>query len=610
MSDDGLPLSFDDSHEHDPRDSSDTEQEILAAHVVIEAISGEKNVRPETLTLLFQSLAAIDGHVQRELLIDEARKALKGRLSKDVIRSEVNTRRIALAEDRHKAERQAHEDALSQLPVNAGQLINDLELFFAERAFLPPGAALLLAYISLNTWTFNVFDTVPYLSLESAVPGCGKSTVIRLLEAVSCRARKATSLTEAVMFRLIDAESPTLLIDEAETIEGRAERAEALRAIAHEGYKKGGQVARCEGDDHKLRWFDVFCPKIFAAIGGLTGALLDRCLVIHMEKAPKNSIRKSTRNRALRRDAKRLLELLEAYGLQTSEALRKLYESEPDCGYWSSIMDRESELWGPLLLHAKLAGPEAERKLLAVVEMFGTQKAEILAADWRIAQTIELLDVITKHTEETFTPGDLVATLTGYETWARTFAEVKGRDDSSVQIAKAAKVGYALRKFRLRSWKNSYGHRTYERQAAIDCLAAHVPENPPNPPKPPTTKPPYSQVAEHNGIPEGTESTEGLSHGQDDAPGAPPVASTPSPKTPRSTKKPWSDGLCCPGCAGTFGSPAYLAEHLPTCKPFDIGAMTLAEVRPRRGLKIDPELQARYEAYLQLGMGPLSPGVC
>lgn len=75
------------------------------------------------------------------------------------------------------------------------------------------------------------------------------------------------------MFRLIDAESPTLLIDEAETIDGRSERAEVLRAIAHEGYKQGGQVPRCEGEDHEVRWFDVYCPKTFAAIGGLTGAL-------------------------------------------------------------------------------------------------------------------------------------------------------------------------------------------------------------------------------------------------------------------------------------------------------------------------------------------------
>jgi hypothetical protein len=312
------------------------------------------------------------------------------------------------------------------------------------------------------------------------------------------------------MFRLIDGEAPTLLIDEAETIEGRSEKADALRAIAHEGYKKGGQVPRCEGDDHEVRWFDVYCPKVFAAIGGLTGALLDRCLVIHMEKAPRGSVRKSTRHRALRRDAKHLLTQLEAYAVQAEQALRQLYEAEPDCGYWPSISDRESELWGPLMSHARLAGPEAETKLLAVVNKFSEEKADIKSADSKIAQTIAMLDAILEHPGSTFTPGDLVASLAQSEAWARTLSEVKGRDEDSVRIAKAAKVGYFLRKFRLQGKKNTTGHMAYDRQAAIICLSAHVPRNPPNPPEPPCQNLREMQLAGNNASAEGTEATEGL----------------------------------------------------------------------------------------------------
>ena len=348
------------------------------------------------------------------------------------------------------------------MPVDATRLIEELETFFADRAHLPQGAALVLAYFTLNTWTFKLFDTVPYLLLESAVPGCGKSTVIRLLDALSCRSRKASSLSEAVMFRLIDDESPTLLIDEAETIDGRSERAEALRAIAHEGYKKGGQVPRCEGENHEVRWFDVYCPKTFAAIGGLTGALLDRCLVIHMEKAPKGNVRKSTRHRALNRDGQHMVPRLEAYALKAADALCQLYEAEPDCGYWPTITDREAELWGPLLTLARLAGPDAEAKLLAVVYKFIEEKAEIKSADLKIAQTIALLDAIVQHPDTTFSPSDLVAALLHSEAWGRTLAEAKGRDDESVRVSQAAKIGYFLRNFRLRGKKNGSGNKAYE----------------------------------------------------------------------------------------------------------------------------------------------------
>jgi hypothetical protein len=219
--------------------------------------------------------------------------------------------------------------------------------------------------------------------------------------------------------------------------------------------------------------------------------------------------------------------------LQNSEALRELYEREPDCGYWPAITDRESELWGPLLLHSRLAGPEAEARLLTVVETFNKLKGEIQASDWRIAQTIELLDAITRHPEQTFAPSDLVATLSECETWIRTFAEAKGRDDSSIQTAKAAKVGYALRKFRLHGRKNSSGRMTYDRQEAIDCLSLHVPENPPYSPEPPLANAPYSEVAENTCIPEGTEATEALPYGHTDASGEPPITSVLFPEATR-----------------------------------------------------------------------------
>jgi hypothetical protein len=294
-------------------------------------------------------------------------------------------------------------------------------------------------------------------------------------------------------------------------MDGRSERAESLRAIAHEGYKQGGQVPRCEGEEHEVRWFDVYCPKAFAAIGGLTGALLDRCLVIHIEKAPRGSVRKSTRHRALSRERQHLVAQLEAYTLQFSDSLVRLYEAEPDCGYWPWITDREAELWGPLLLHARLAGPESEAKLLAVVDKFSEEKAEIKSADSQIAQTVALLDAIANHPRNhpstTFTPGDLVPILAQSEAWGRTMAEVKGRDDS-VHISRSAKVGYFLRKFRLRGKKNGDGHIIYESEAVTACLSAHVPQNPPKPPQPPSQNPREVQLTGNSVPPEGTEGTE------------------------------------------------------------------------------------------------------
>jgi hypothetical protein len=475
-----------------------------------EIVSARPHVSAAQMRRTLDAVADVADPIQRTMLQSRLAAAARGVIQKNTLVREINERRQK-GEDRERDFfRENREADLRTMPIDATRIIEQLEAFFAERAHLPQGAALVLAYFALNTWTFNLFDTSPYLLLESAVPGCGKSTVIRLLEAVSCRSRKATSLSEAVMFRLIGTEAPTLLIDEAETLESRSERAEALRAIAHEGYKKGGQVPRCEGEDHEVRWFDVFCPKVFAAIGGLSGALLDRCIVIHLEKAPRASVRKSTRQRALRGDAMQLVTQLEAYAVQLDEALRHSYEDEPDCGHWPSIGDREAELWGPLLIHARLAGPDAEAKLLAVVRKFSEEKAEIKSADSKVAQAIALLDAISKHPETAFTPGDLVPSLARSEAWGRTLAEVKGRDDNSIRVSQAAKVGYFLRKFRLRGKKNSTGHISYNREDATTCLSAHVPEELQNPPKPPSQIPATSEPAENAASMEGTEAPEAL----------------------------------------------------------------------------------------------------
>jgi hypothetical protein len=475
-----------------------------------ELLAAKPKISAQHMRRALDAVADVSDHIQRAMLEARIAAAVRGVVPKGTVVREVNARRHEREGRQQDFCRRNREAELRAVPVDAARLVDELEAFFADRAHLSQGSALVLSYFALNTWTFKLFDTVPYLLLESAVPGCGKSTVIRLLDTIACRSRKASSLSEAVMFRLIDGEAPTLLIDEAETIDGRSERAEALRAIAHEGYKHGGQVPRCEGEGHEVRWFDVYCPKTFAAIGGLTGALLDRCIVIHMEKAPKSSVRKSTRHRALHRDGRRLVVQLEAYAIQSSDALSRLYEAEPDCGYWPSITDREAELWGPLLIHARLAGPDAEYKLLAAVDKFSEDKADIKSADSKIAQAIALLDAISKHPDTTFTPGDLVPRLAQSEAWGRTLAEAKGRDDDSVRVTQAAKVGYFLRNFRLRGKKNSTGHMAYERQAAIACLSAHLPQNPQNSPQAPPQHAGEMQVAGNNSSPEATEATEGF----------------------------------------------------------------------------------------------------
>jgi hypothetical protein len=171
-------------------------------------------ISAEHMRRALDAVADISDHIQRRLMEARIAAAVRGVVPKGTVVREVSARRREREGRRQDFCRQNHEAELRGVQVDTARLIDELETFFGDRAHLPQGAAQVLSYFALNTWTFKLFDTVPYLLLESAVPGCGKSTVIRLLEAISCRSRKASSLSEAVMFRLIDAEAPTLLIDE------------------------------------------------------------------------------------------------------------------------------------------------------------------------------------------------------------------------------------------------------------------------------------------------------------------------------------------------------------------------------------------------------------
>jgi hypothetical protein len=444
------------------------------ATTAIEAVEAAfPGVTPEEVKSLYGSLAIVDDADARNLLVTRAAKVLRGTISKADVTTRVAHHRNLLLQDRAEIQERARVASLLKIAVKPATVIRTLETFFAERAFLPAGAALLLSFFVLLTWTFELFDTCPYLSVESAVPECGKSTVLRLLNAVCARGEISTALTEAVLFRLVNECRPTFLIDEAETLEGRNERAEGLRAIAHEGYKRGGSVARIEGEDHHVRRFNVFCPKVFSVIGGLTGALLSRCIVIHMTRCPKNDTRKSMRVRVLERDAKPLRHTLEAYSLQFQGQLAELYEKEPDAGYWPAISDRESELWGPLLIHSRVAGAEIEAELLTVVKIFTTSKRAIQADDWQVARTITLRQAVRRQGNDRFTPADLLEELNNSEAWASSFAKLK--DDDAGKRAKAVKIGRFLQTFRLTRVRAERGS-SYSCGEVLTALSAHIPE--------------------------------------------------------------------------------------------------------------------------------------
>lgn len=141
----------------------------------------------------------------------------------------------------------------------------------------------LIAVWGLATYFFPLFLTFPRLSL-SGERESGKSKLMIFLRAVAWNALLMLNPTPAVLFRLVQEFSPTLLLDEVEGLS--KEDAREVLAIVNSGYKRGGSVPRCEGEKTKrVELFDVYAPLALAAIRSLNDVTEDRCIPLTLQRA-------------------------------------------------------------------------------------------------------------------------------------------------------------------------------------------------------------------------------------------------------------------------------------------------------------------------------------
>lgn len=139
----------------------------------------------------------------------------------------------------------------------------------------------------LLTWAIEAFDCSPYLDVSSPSRECGKTRLFEALQLLVRRPRKCTGHTEATLFRMIESEHPTLLMDEIDTTFGKDPKLYAgIRGVLDEGHRRGGSVPRMVGEfkNMEIKYFDVFGPKAFAGIGNLPETIASRSIPIRLQK--------------------------------------------------------------------------------------------------------------------------------------------------------------------------------------------------------------------------------------------------------------------------------------------------------------------------------------
>jgi uncharacterized protein DUF3631 len=226
--------------------------------------------------------------------------------------------------------------------------LGDVEQFIRRYVVITDDQAVTLALWVLHTYVLDAADVTPYLLISSPEKRSGKSLLLDALEKLAHKPWRTVTPSAAVMFRTIEKDTPTLLLDEVDTIWGAKARDddEALRAVLNAGFRRrGSTVPRCDGPKMRVRNFRTFCPKAFAGIPtNVPDTVVDRSIPIHMS-------RKRREDQVERwRDGR--VELV-AEGVALVAVLGEKEPELPD-----ELSDRAQDAWEPLLAIADYAGGE------------------------------------------------------------------------------------------------------------------------------------------------------------------------------------------------------------------------------------------------------------
>ncbi len=133
--------------------------------------------------------------------------------------------------------------------VNGADLLTEITALCGRFLQLPKNADTVVALWVALTYVTEAFDILPLLFITALEKGCGKTTVLDLVERSCARALSASNITGAALFRTVELVHPTLLLDEADTFLAENEE---MRGIINSGHTRSAAfVVRVVGDDYE-----------------------------------------------------------------------------------------------------------------------------------------------------------------------------------------------------------------------------------------------------------------------------------------------------------------------------------------------------------------------
>jgi putative DNA primase/helicase len=234
-------------------------------------------------------------------------------------------------------------------PVNGAELLDALSARIRGHVVMSDDEALTAALWVVHTYLLDYFGISPRLAITSPEKGCGKTTALDVLARLVWRPLPTANASASAIFRAVEMQRPTLLIDEADSF---LPENEELRGILNSGHRLGGSVIRTVGEDFEPRSFSTYSACAIALIGKLPATLTDRSVPIELRRRrPDEPVKpfRFDRTDHLDQPARKTAR----WAADSAERIRA---ADPDMP--AGIFNRTADNWRPLLAIADAAGGE------------------------------------------------------------------------------------------------------------------------------------------------------------------------------------------------------------------------------------------------------------
>lgn len=228
----------------------------------------------------------------------------------------------------------------------------------------------------VHTYCVPATNTSPRLHIKAPDPECGKTRLMELLVELVFNGKLYIKPTSAVVYRLLNKQAYTFLLDEIDGVYGRDARGdEDLRMIIDAGQRRGGTVPRCVGDAANMDVVDfpVFAPMALAGIGRLPRTVESRSIPIALER---KTAREKVSSLYLEDIAEECGELRLRLGAWADGHMGELRGKGRRPAPLARLGDRSNEGWFPLRAIAALAGGPWPGRAVQAAELLSKRQPD------------------------------------------------------------------------------------------------------------------------------------------------------------------------------------------------------------------------------------------